>query len=165
MAKPTKFLFLDIDGVLNSHRTILVNDGVSGHSGMPHVSAVLDPIALGLIKRIAHQGVTIVLSSTWRIGLGQHSLRQLGQALDLRLSCMTPINEGSNGVRGDEIKAWFKVKRIDPTQVKFVIVDDDDDMLDEQLENFVHVDGEEGLSFKNYMDICTLLELDPWLKT
>ena len=49
------------------------------------------------------------------------------------------------GIRGEEIKQYLE----EHTDIKsYVILDDDSDMLDEQLFNFVQTDGFEGITIR-----------------
>ncbi len=63
----------------------------------------------------------------------------------------TSYRLSGGGRRGDEIAQWLQ----DHPEVKeYVIVDDETfDMNKDQQSHIVKVDGEEGLSFKNYCKI------------
>lgn len=75
-----KVLFLDIDGVLNSHRTAVAFGGIP-HTTANNGRARLDEVAIRLIGGIARAaGAVVVLSSTWR----KHAdWLDYGPALDL----------------------------------------------------------------------------------
>ena len=58
----------------------------------------------------------------------------------------------SSTVRGEEIKEWLDINA--PKNYKYIILDDDNDMLDEQLNNFIQTKfnglsiNDEGLNDK-----------------
>ena len=74
-----RYLFLDIDGVLNSERTVFAYDKII-HAGMAKHDILLgkptltyfDPIAVMLLKKAQEKiGFKIVISSTWRYTLNK----------------------------------------------------------------------------------------------
>src|SRR5690606_39253231 len=61
-----KYLMLDIDGVLNSSRTVIVYEGY-GHGWEPF-SPKFDPVAVGLLRKLVEDtDAVIIISSSWRI--------------------------------------------------------------------------------------------------
>ena len=144
-----KVLFLDIDGVLNCRRSAVA------FKGYPHPGrskGKFDRVAVELIRRICKKGVNIVLSSTWRLDENYKGICQL-PIID-----RTPRFRLSPGVdRGREIEAWLNDHK---AVKKWAIVDDDSDMLPEQKENFVHVDGINGLLWQDYEKLCTILDVE-----
>jgi hypothetical protein len=145
-----KVLFLDIDGVLNSHRTVYARkDFPHGFDGTDMNR--FDPIAIDLIRDICDKtGASIVLSSSWRI---LHSVHECANGLDLPIFDKTPINAGA-GVRGDEIQAWLSDH---PEVTQYAIIDDDSDMLPEQATRFVKTDHKNGLMFGDYESLIAIL--------
>lgn len=136
-----KVLFLDIDGVLNSHRTAIAFGGMFG-------TGVLDPIALRLVRGICKQAnVSIVLSSSWRL---THRFQELGAELDLPMIGATPRLLGE---RGKEIATWLAGH---PDVTAYAIVDDDADMLPEQMPYLVKTHMQNGLTWDC---ACKLAEL------
>lgn len=132
MAETSKVLFLDIDGVLNCHRTAIAFGGMFG-------TGVLDPIALRLVRGICKQaGASIVLSSSWRL---HHNFKALGAELDLPMIDATP---SMLGPRGKEIAAWLAAH---PEVTTYAIVDDDADMLPEQMPYCVKTHMQNGLTW------------------
>lgn len=155
-----KVIFLDIDGVLNSeeysHRWYEENLGQKGH----HIwvdEKVVDRL-IGLVQKT---GSYVILSSSWR----RYNLRDTILALSeySGLEKILPYLIGvtpylwQRGCRGDEIKrlidewsSWIGLDLIsekcrDEKIDNYVILDDDNDMLDEQKEHFIHVDWTVGL--------------------
>ncbi len=121
-----KIIFLDIDGVLNVN---FPSHDEYGRSFHPHFVENLRYI----IKKTQAK---IVISSTWRFsGLvimkEMWEKRQLpGEVIDI-----TPHIDICK--RGEEIEYWLKNNEVD----SYVIVDDDNDMLESQQENFIKTSG------------------------
>jgi hypothetical protein len=108
-------IFLDFDGVLNSHAYLKNRGGVKD----------LDPRAVALLNEILRRSkAKIVVSSMWRLG-GIDSVRGhlkrvgcIGEVIGI-----TPVLSTR---RGNEIAEWLS---INGEQVStFVILDDDSDM-------------------------------------
>lgn len=148
-----KILFLDIDGVLNSTRSVTA----FGNYPHPHDIEVsqsrFDWVAVGLIRKLCQEtGANIVLSSTWRKGGNRQKLAKI---LDLPIVGETPEKIG--GHRGYEIAEWLKSH----SPKKFAIVDDDTDMLESQLPFFVNTSHEEGLLYSDFKKLRDLLSIKP----
>ena len=121
-----RILFLDIDGVLVTARTL------KERRGRDHVAD--DACVRELNRVIAETGARLVLSSSWRFC----GLREMNRILNLwgvaePLLDMTPDltrQAGAEGLyagvpRGREIQAWLDDN---PRAVRFAVVDDDADM-------------------------------------
>lgn len=125
-----KVLFLDIDGVLNSHA--FWKRRKEQNLSMDHK---IDPLAVELLNKITDEsGAKIVVSSTWRLPYVWNKqfdmlvtkMRQIG--LTAEVIGMTPDHNKSYG-RGGEIQAWMLQARQDGMEIEsFVILDDDSDM-------------------------------------
>jgi hypothetical protein len=149
----TRVLFLDIDGVLNSHRTCVGLGGFSGDFSAEGV-ALFDHAALGLVRGLCRVGgVSVVLSSSWRI---VHSFASVAAGLDLPVVDRTP---SLGGCRGDEIADWLSRH---PGVERYAIVDDDSDMLPTQLPFFVKTNGFEGLLWRDFEKLCGLFSVAPY---
>jgi hypothetical protein len=145
-----KYLFLDIDGVLNSDEYYIelyrYTKGKTSESYRfyPEGTASdgyqknIDRAAVELVNRICKEtGAKIVLSSSWRIDNACTSeLAKLG----IEVSDYTPYIPSRH--RGTEIKKFLDTHRCS----SYCILDDDTDMLDSQLSNFVPVDFHFGLT-------------------
>jgi hypothetical protein len=130
-----KVIFLDIDGVLN------VCYGESDDYGQlfhPHLVENLKTI-------IDATEAKIVISSTWRHN-GLSTMKNMwmdrmlpGQVIDITPDLNRKLKSGLwySPIRGEEIKAWLSNNEVDA----YVIIDDDKDMLEEQLPNFVKTSG------------------------
>ena len=145
-----KVIFLDIDGVLNSEQfweeqtqsfryTAALNEGKTDDE--ISVVANFDPVAVEWLNYIvAKTDAEIVVSSTWRSDYNiQFKLRYAG--IKKPMYGITPFSKDRH--RGTEIKKWLDDH---PEVTHYVIIDDDNDMLDEQLNNFVQTSWAEGLN-------------------
>jgi hypothetical protein len=141
-----KVIFLDVDGVLNSIESVLVYS----------TSNKLCPVRVGMVARLAKEAdAKIVVSSSWRVpGLEntKGSLAKAGATADLldRIIGQTPK---LNTVRGEEIAAWLKEH---PEVERYVILDDDSDMLPGQA--FVQTTFARGFTLDAYLDALTILD-------
>lgn len=154
-----KVLFLDIDGVLNSHMWIQ-NGGKFGRgpkhrSGEPATVGELGwhPTAVNELRRIVTEtGCHIVISSSWR-GYGDRAIETWQSMFacygwpDAPVIGETPDLPCWNGtvyiakIRGDEVKAWLDTN---PHVTQYACVDDDGDFHADQ--NLVQTDITFGLT-------------------
>lgn len=142
-----KAIFLDIDGVLNTEVFITaIHELFKGQN--PHEKMMdefgnrFDPLALRFLNYIIEKtGAKIVISSTWRLS-GLKWMQEMWKARNLcgEVIDVTPCFTGNSKLpfderfeRGSEIKMWLDQNPVE----SYVIIDDDDDMLPEQQENFV----------------------------
>ena len=161
-----RFLFLDIDGVLNSTdwykkrpsreewaKMHDISPEVFRHDHVTWARRSIDPEAVIRLNRLVRElEAAVVLSSTWRTGFPltrmQRVLNESGfeHMLIGSTPCANnmPRNEdGSRLYRGDEIKAWMRTMKVAPEQI--VILDDDSDMGD-LLPRLVNTDHDHGLT-------------------
>lgn len=107
-----KVLFLDIDGVLNSNKSI-------------DLAIYLEPGRIKLLNNIIEQTkCEVVISSTWRLENGPLQLEKLLTQAGYKWYILGYTPTIPDRERGTEIKVWLARH---PTQ-KFVILDDNDDM-------------------------------------
>lgn len=143
-----KVVFLDIDGVLNCHRTAIAYGGVSW-SGEAGIRAKMDEVAIRLIGGIVRLSeAKIVLSSSWR---KDANWQTIGPSLGLEISDRTPTLLGS---RGQEIAQWLAGH---PEVERYAIIDDDSDMLDDQRPYFVHTSNFDGFNWANALRLAELM--------
>jgi 16S rRNA C1402 (ribose-2'-O) methylase RsmI len=150
-----KVLFLDIDGVLNSHQSIRM---FFRQAGMPSSGAAIHfcPISSSNLQEIMARipDLKIVVSSTWRIGNTLETMREelRSSGIDLnRVIGMTPVFRNLSRERGLEIQKWLDDH---PEVSEFVIVDDDSDML-HLMPKLVQTDTRLGLMWDKAADILT----------
>lgn len=139
-----KYLFLDIDGVMNSEETLrkqIVRD--------PHPSGI-DPYLALLVNRIIEStGCKVILSSAWRGSEKNHEYieRMIGSKLhDITGRCCS-------GIRGVEIHNWltknakgFSSDGYRKGEHKVAILDDDSDMLLWQKDHFFKTSFKTGIT-------------------
>ena len=137
-----KILFLDFDGVVSTFEK----------------GWRLDEEKLLLLKEIIDKtNAKIVVSSSWKVGY--NNVDKFIETLGGRRKSETIKNNGnmfwfcnniyditdSNGSwRGDEIQRWIDGHKEEIET--YVILDDDSDMRENQLFNFVQTDGYEGIT-------------------
>ena len=163
-----KVLFLDIDGVLNSqnwfgymHYCIkndmynrVMNFVETPDEYTEYKLTMLDDRAIANLNRIVEEtGCKIVLSSSWRCLWNPKENDKILEALKLKgfkydFYGMTPrIPQKDFGQeRGIEIQTWMDKGSENNEIQSFVILDDDNDMLPEQMNNFILVNNQYGLS-------------------
>lgn len=147
-----KYIFLDVDGVLNGNHSISKYE--------------LFPNYLNNLKILVDETkAKIVLSSSWRNFFykennklvanipnkrGDFLLKELSK-LNLEIFDTTKIGY-STSTRGEEIKEWLD--NYSSENYKYIILDDDNDILEEQLNNFIQTKfnglsiNDEGLNDK-----------------
>lgn len=155
-----KYLFLDIDGVLNSYRTLFAfgKYGLSTNIkkqvllGMP-TDSFFDPIAVLLLKEAQEKiGFKIVISSSWRRTLGVKDFIIMFNEYGWDTNDIIIGKTGTeNCIRGQQIKNWLQQNASEP--YKFVILDDESDFLPEQNNNLVKTSYSEGFCYNNYKKI------------
>lgn len=136
-----RVIFLDIDGVLSHYKS----------------RWNIDPQKVALLEKILKStGAKIVVSSSWRVGCrdGKDFVDKMfstwrselsSQKRDsLFIESIIDVTDHMGRERGDEIQRWLDAHE-DEVET-YVILDDDNDMLEEQLFNFVQTDGWYGMS-------------------
>ena len=172
-----KVLFLDIDGVLNSENwfayriycvknnmvNILMNFVDTDDRNIKHKLTMLDDRAIANLNRIIEEtGCKVVLSSSWRSSIESENIFTQNllklKGFKYEFYDVTPRLWFSDFSirRGEEIKFWLDKESEKHEIESFVILDDDSDMLPEQMNNFIHVDGQVGLIDR---DVLTAIEI------
>lgn len=134
-------IFLDIDGVLNSHQTSL-----------PSGQARLDPVNIDFFNLIIEETqAEIVISSTWRYWYPVEELTRIFREAEIKgkiIDTTACQNSTEADHRGTEIYAWLKNNH--PSSYSsdpggFVILDDRSDM-EPYLERLVLCKMDYGLT-------------------
>ena len=135
-----KYVFLDIDGVINTPKNWKTDDELD-RGCVEHLNDLVCP------------EVRWICSSTWRMGKTPEQLTKILQDHGFKgeIFANTPILWGTHRafVRGNEIAMWLDDnlghhKLMD----YYVILDDDSDMLYTQRHNFICIDGFVGVTPK-----------------
>lgn len=132
-----KYLFLDIDGVLNHEDWYVNRIGKYRDSFKEWWEECFDPECVKRVKHILEEtGAKIVISSSWRFDpYIKYYFEKIG--LPLKKYLRTPNLHTEEGWpdRGEEIDAFLKEHPCD----NYVILDDDKDFTEDQLKHhFVH---------------------------
>ena len=135
-------IFLDIDGVLNHH---LWYEGADRDKEETSNERHLDPSKIELINQLCKDAnCKVVISSTWR---GGKSIKWLQDTLNSRGATFEVIDKTGrccSDVRGVEVYNWWSKNEDDYNN--YVIFDDDNDFLIEQINNFFQIDGYCGIT-------------------
>lgn len=141
-----KYLFLDIDGVLN-HDEWFESDGYKRDPQEWKVS-MFDPACVERVNRILSEtGAKLVVSSSWRSmsdlkdifkGVGLPTEFDVTPYADMIYSKSEYHEDSEVFWRGSEIKYYLERH----PHSSYVILDDDCDMLDEQLPHFINTCGD-----------------------
>lgn len=138
-----KFIFLDIDGVMNSNlfysertQDKRYEEWIKDYS--QHIAwnaCNIDPRAVERLNRLTDAtGAKIVVSSTWR---SDSNLQEVFNLVGIKepIHDITPYMRSRH--RGSEIQEWLD-KQTEP--YRYIILDDDSDVLDCQLPYFIQTD-------------------------
>lgn len=161
-----KIIFLDIDGVICTHRACLSNPDTG-------IFRKWDPIAIDMINYLCDQsGAKIVVSSSWRkdtnnlqmtLAVGGLHQRHFYHDHDYDIEpnkedqygFMTPKYVFNQEIRGDQVQHWLdKRKHLIDT---YIILDDNTDFHDYQKNQLVITDCYNGMSFENFQKAKELL--------
>lgn len=159
-----KLIFLDIDGVLNSweYAERYNEDRVDKYDLWQES---LDEDAIERLNEIVERtGGLVVISSTWRMSFDSATLENALMKLGFRGTIIgsTPVLRKSVQVkdgrwihRGYEIENWLNA--LGDSVESYVIIDDDNDMLESQQSNFVKTSVEYGLQDKQVERATSIL--------
>jgi len=155
-------IFLDFDGVLNSVRNTVARDR-GWSDALPRnkfEEESLDPVAVDLLRRLCiNANAKIVVSSTWRIGRSAKDFEDIFSNYGWRNVPLIGMTPKMNTNRGTEIAAWIKVHLDTGGELtRYVIIDDDSDMLPTQADNFVHTDVRDGFLLRDYIKALRILD-------
>lgn len=133
--KNDKYLFLDIDGVLN-HELWLHHAHVKN---LPSPQFWFDPVCVDRLNKILSEtGARLVVSSSWRSDANlkeQFAIVGLPTEFDKTIGMWQSRTLGYN-MRGEEIDHYLKEHDIDiHTKHQYVILDDDTDFSPWQKKN------------------------------
>lgn len=138
-----KILFLDVDGVINSEDYAVYRYAAKKYDS----DEFIDERAVAFLNYIIDKTqAKIVLSSSWRGNFDETYERLKKVGFKYNFFDKTPYLESRH--RGSEIQKWIdEYEKTHKPLESYVILDDDDDMLDEQSEHFVHCNCVHGLTW------------------
>lgn len=161
-----KLIFLDIDGVLNYQLYYQEKRQCDRHKELPEDAPdgahdICERRISLLNDLIEDTGAKVVISSSWRNGKSVEELTQLfeykgfkgeiiGKTPYLWFGISAEQEYHYSVPRGCEIKAWLELNKDKlsekMSEVRYVIFDDDSDMLYWQRDKFLWVDPYAGLT-------------------
>ena len=157
--KIRKIVFLDIDGVLNSEKWAVDFFKQKKHNdytkyGFDHG---IDPKAVELIDKIndaVDGGIELIISSSWRWTMDDTMKRLRTQGLKCPIAGPLTSPPGKDEhedfiCRGMVIYQWLSkqgLSMFNEDDYRYVIIDDDEDMLYSQRHNFIHTSYRDGLT-------------------
>jgi len=148
-----KIILLDIDGVLNSAKYYKMVDRTKKDWNR------FNPIAVEMIRRLLEEyDASIVISSTWRYGLVKElkiELIKSGLIKYLYKDWKTPQTYPSH--RGEEISLKLDNH---PEATDYVIIDDDENILEEPKNWFIRTDIKEGMTEEHYYKVRQIFQPD-----
>lgn len=149
-----KIIFLDIEGVIVSHRSIVLNTNIEKKEFYDSRSngwhRFVDPLSIGLVFKLAEDfGAKIVLTSTLRtdpkiVSALDHMWLKRNEDADHIYG-----HTGHSGSREDEIMDSINNLAKSGVIVSHKVVIDDR-MLD--ISDFVRTDPHEGFTYANYVE-------------
>lgn len=155
-----RYLFLDIDGVLNSQRTVFAYNKIV-HSNLVKyridsnepLASMFDPISVGLLKLAQEMlGFKIVISSTWKHHLSVDEFHLIFADYGWDTKDIIIGKTGSEPViRGKQIKQWMDSYAKYPSE--YCILDDSTDMMVAQEKFFVQTNINDGLDWEAFLKI------------
>ncbi len=148
----TKFIFLDIDGVLNSHRQACGSGGIPYHFN-EELKPRFDWNAVGMLRKLQQEDLSIkfVLSSSWRIG-APNVYEVAGNYLGISFHGQT---DTKGYWRGEEIQRYLDAN---PEVEDYAIIDDDSDMLESQKDHFVQTTFRNGMLYDHFVALQNILD-------
>lgn len=114
-------IFLDIDGVLNSHKFEIERDLNSTEAYIPYYSDI-DPKRIKLLQKIINKfpNIKIVISSSWRDSLSVKEFKKLFSHFGINSKYIID-KTCDNMNKQDSIKKWIEENKVN----KFIILDDE----------------------------------------
>lgn len=156
-----KVLFLDIDGVLNSHSSTLQGITLTVRKNTVRVDRMLrdiDPRAVAHLKFIIEfvPGLEIVISSTWREIYTPEEFKECFEKLGLDPNIIVGFTPRGHGSRISQILT--RVKNDNLSLDEIAIVDDydvgeRDESGSDWRRRFVQTDNYDGLSYRNTVEL------------
>lgn len=149
MKNNNKIIFLDFDGVIVTPRAAIAK-------GAKGVFRTLDVISCELIEQLLEKDVSIVISSTWRIGRDLNSIHDFLGSVSWKIAnaihrdWKTRIMDGPRGL---EIAEWLERH---PEVETFIILDDDTDMA-HLKDRLIKCDPYDGLGLKGFLKARKML--------
>lgn len=166
-----KLIFLDVDGVLNHELYYTEKDQQQRADEIGYPQSEFDPKTIELINSVVKQtGAKVVISSCWRNNRTVEEINELFKSVGLNediagktpnlavYDLATKQRTNISTPRGCEIAEYIHINYGYFNDVKYVILDDDSDMLLHQQKNFIWIDSYAGLTEEHVQQILKILE-------
>lgn len=168
-----RFLFLDIDGVVNTHmiydkpiegRRMIEKDGFYFDLCCPKDGRVSNEFAVRWLNKICLEyNLKIVITSTWLIGHDVSEIEKFlrNSGLDDRVEVFDGATANCFKTRGIQIEAWMNKHNYNIDKTIFIILDDDSDMIGFKRDltpYLIKCDTFVGFNMNEYSKACTLLD-------
>ena len=150
-----RIIFLDCDGVLNSHKFFTTSSHDDSIDGLDFGDTQLDPQALSLLDAIVDAtGARIVISSSWRHIWDWPDIAEKFKNRGMKnwRNVIDQTETSASDNRGAEVQAWLDMEqerevvgKFEPT-TSWVIIDDNDEFDSTQKQNFVQTNPKVGLT-------------------
>ena len=168
-----RYLFLDIDGVVNTlmiysepikGRKMIEKDGFYFDMCHPEDKRVSNEFAIRWLNKVCLEyNLKIVLTSTWLIG---HKIKDIekclrNSGLDDRIDVYGGTYSGKFDSRGIQIEDWLLGNGYSIDDTVFVILDDDADMIGftrDLTPYLVQCNTYNGFTINEYSKSCELLD-------
>jgi hypothetical protein len=148
-----KIIFLDIDGVIASLDHIRITSLLEEDNPDKYGYA-FDPRCVKNLQYIIKQtNAKLIISSSWK-SMGKEALLTMWKMRELPGEIIGTTPDLLRGSRGMEIQVWIDTNDV----TKFVIIDDDIDMLDSQSPYFVKTNPIVGLTVEDSIKVITILK-------
>jgi hypothetical protein len=139
-----KVIFLDFDGVITTYNSKWKID----MNNIKIINDICDKTNAKIVVtsswRIGHRGDVLAFNGYLTQYIIEHNyLDNVQDTFDKFIGNIVGMTESIGGWRGDEIKLYMNEH---PDVENYVILDDDSDMCDYQLFNFVQTDACEGIT-------------------
>lgn len=168
-----KYIFLDIDGVLNSYEVCELNkdkfaiqNGFGGfftEEETPTLENVLwgENLVQNLKFIVDATDAKIIISSTWRLHFSVEKFKEMFALYGYNhcpIIDLTPTNLPQKKLslpvtRGDEIEKWLEDKK----DYNYCIIDDNDQFLNYQKPYFIYTNMMKGLTKQDAMKAIKIL--------
>lgn len=154
-----RYIFLDVDGVLNNTTYTKKCYKKNGHKPFFCDNVPFDPKCLKRLAKIVRKtNAILVLTSTWR--LSKTSVAILNSRLAEYGVRVDNFTENYNHIRGLEIKRWLKGSAFNCDKDTYIVLDDEIDDIETHIfpNRIIEIDPKLGLTWYNMRDAIIRLK-------
>ena len=135
-----KIIFLDIDGVLVTARSMRIARELRTPGPLTNLNKCFDEDCVNVLNRfIKASGAKVVISSTWRIGQTIVSMQDIMNENKIKCEVVGLTGFDKDGIRGLEICEWLRSN--EGKWSDYLVIDDDSKDIVDYIPTgkFVHV--------------------------